>query len=1342
MAMKNPLLYLSVMLVALAGCQGSVVKHEAHGKSTMSYGISNQKINAIEEDAQGHIWIGTFRGLNKYVAHRYYQYFCDDDSLGLPDNQVLKILNDSKGRLWVTTVNGICRYTDTDSFERIRWDFMNRNIPDLLEDSRGRIFAYAYPQISMYDEESASFRTVVEQADPNGYWPTYHFLDADDNLWVAAPNELTCYDPVDFRVRKTIGLEVRASVFHYDGEKLWIHSKGRLETFDPESGRFRDFSGQVSRTPSFRDAYVSVMYPYRDEGMIFCTMNDGLFYWDGESERLIHESEAGFPFEAPRFVVNMLFTDSQGNLWIGSADQGFKVVYRYKERFNEDNALRSFFEGKSVRGLAADGDGDMVISTVLDGQYIYNASTAGITELPMRDIGSGKWGGSAYLSCIMHTAADEFWAVRSDSKVSRFKLMDGRPETLDTYDVVLPMSLAATSDGTVWVGTASNSIAYLRKGDSRFSYVKITEGFTFIPGVMQYDEGRLLACAFANRPKLIDIASLEVTDLPVTEEDWAGSIARSVFIPVSLHKDVSGNIWMGTVANGLLRYDVDAARLRRVEGAACTDISSIEEDTCGNLWIGTLYGLSKYSLRDSTFTNYFDSDGIGGNQFADRASCVMPDGRLAFGGPHGVTFFNPRVLGGKKRIPLLFEGLKIHNESVSPLQDKEVISKHLTFNPDVVLRHDQNSFGLTFAALDYSEYERVNYEYKLEGFDRYWVDSGHSGEANYANVPAGRYKFHVRLSSNDSNIEPVENVLSVRVKPSPFLSWWAWLVYLAASSGMVGLMVVSWANSRKERMAASEAEREKAQEHLINQMNMNFFANVSHEFRTPLTLISGPVAELAKSSNLDGRERNLLAMVRRSVERMLRLVNQLLDFNKLEADAIRLQVRMSDVVAVVARQADIFRMNMESKGISLVTSGLEDTFLCYLDEDKMDKILGNLMSNALKFTPVGGQVSLSLDIVEADAVLGSVARPGCDSYVKVCVSNSGADIPEAEREKIFERYYQIRGEKTVSYNMGTGIGLYYARRLARLHHGDLFCTGREEGHGASFTLLLPADAKAYEGDDKVSQSPEAQVAAYPIPAVERQDEHSAEADRSTVMVVDDDTEIVSYLQTLLSPHYNVVCRFDADNAVKTMRESAPDCVLCDLVMPKKDGFQLCSEVRSDLQLCHIPIILVTANVAMENQVRGLDTGANAYVTKPFDPDFLLAMIRSQLSNRDNLRRMLSEATRTESIEKDALSPQDEKFMNDLYGLMESELSNTELNILSISERLHMSRTKLYYKIKGLTGENPGAFFKTYKLNRAAELIKEGGHTLSEVSDLTGFSALSVFSKAFKKQFGVMPSKYE
>ena len=352
------------------------------------------------------------------------------------------------------------------------------------------------------------------------------------------------------------------------------------------------------------------------------------------------------------------------------------------------------------------------------------------------------------------------------------------------------------------------------------------------------------------------------------------------------------------------------------------------------------------------------------------------------------------------------------------------------------------------------------------------------------------------------------------------------------------------------------------------------------------------------------------------------------------------------------------------------------------------------------------------------------------------MSDNGPGIPEDQLEKIFERFYQAEPGKKVT---GSGIGLYYARALAQLHHGYIKAWNQPEG-GAMFSLVIPVSAASYTEDERSTAQPQ-QLPSHALAQSIEADEPDAQNGKRHIAVVDDDIDIANYLKVLLKPQYKVSLYFDGTSALKGMTEDIPDLIISDVVMPGMDGYELCARIKGDLQLSHIPVVLVTAKVAVENQVQGLDKGADAYVTKPFQPAYLLALVKSLLENREKLHRQLGAATTTEEIESEALSPRDAAFMKELYELMEKELANADLDIVQITEMMKISRTKFYYKVKGLTGENPSVFFKRYKLNRAADLLKEGKHNMSEIAWMTGFNTLSHFSTSFKKQFGVPPSEY-
>jgi signal transduction histidine kinase/FixJ family two-component response regulator len=885
------------------------------------------------------------------------------------------------------------------------------------------------------------------------------------------------------------------------------------------------------------------------------------------------------------------------------------------------------------------------------------------------------------------------------------------------------------------------------KSSQAVSVVKPGE-WTFVSDLLLEEHGKLLVPRFGMRPTYVNTYTLECTDRQVSTDDQNATIRRSVVIPNRVLKDSGGNIWIGTLANGLLLDDKATGHLRAIEGLPCPDVCSIEEDHQGNIWISTMNGLAKYDRTVGSFVSYMEADGIAGDQFNDRASCVLPDGTLLFGGTDGLTCFNPLDAPAKRTVPLIFESLSIHNRLVAPSEDGP-IDRVLSEKPDVTIRHNQNAFSISFTALDYAQYERIRYAYKLEGFDKDWVRIYTRHDAYFANLPAGNYKLRVRIANGSHTVSETEESLNIKVLPPWHATWWAKLLWFLLGCIVLGMAFTYYRHIRRVRKEAARRiwqvrrERERAEEaekaeKELNKIQMNYFSNVAHEFRTPLTMIAGPAQQLSSSAGIQGQDRQLVDIIRRNTTWMLSLVNQLLDFNRIGNSKLQMKVAKMDIVEPLRDSASLFRFNAASKGVELATVGLEEPFTMWVDADKVQKVVMNLLSNALKFTPPGGKVTLSFDVIsraEAAARFPLTEADKDGQYACISVSDSGPGIPEDQLEKIFERFYQSEAGKKVT---GSGIGLYYARALCTLHHGYIKAFNREEG-GALFGLVLPVSASSYTEEERTAETP--QLPNHALAESITEDQPEEESAKRHIAVIDDDIDIANYLKVMLKPQYKVSLYFDAASALKGMEEDAPDLIISDVVMPGMDGYELCSHIKADLQLSHIPVVLVTAKVAVENQVQGLNKGADAYVTKPFQPAYLLALIKSLLDNREKLHRQLGSVTTTEDIAPEALSPRDAAFMKELYELMEKELANADLDIVQITEMMKISRTKFYYKVKGLTGENPSVFFKRYKLNRAADLLKEGKHNMSEIAWMTGFNTLSHFSTSFKKQFGVPPSEY-
>ena len=1330
---KNLILWTLVALF-LAACtndnptDGDRDKDEEYGM-VVAQELSNSRVQDIAEDATGQLWIATFRGLNRYDGHEYHQYFCTEDSLGLPDNNVQSLLCDKRGRLWVATVNGVCRYTRKDCFTRIPMQTGNRNARKLLQDSKGRVFVYNGMEVLLYDELHNIFLPRIKRPMTNQAWGDF-FIDSADDILLVGPDNLIIYGGDDFKLR-IVQKHTEGTGFYYfemlENGLLLSSGNGTLLIFDTKARK------QVPRSPEMEyrllahGSVVQAACLLDNNTILLSTSKNGLFELNLLAHSLVGEGDADFTIPVPDAYVTQIFQDSRHNIWLGTYDKGLFADYYYKEKFGgSDSYINRVIDNSSVLAVAVDKQENLWVSTLLKGVFVYQTTTQKAEQIVIEGLPAGET-----KNAVNHIFCDRdgmLW-LSTTNIVMKCRYDGQRLHILGQWPVPMAMDFEQTDDGTVWVSSSTTYIFGFHP-DSSEPEAKQTFNvdYTFIPSLLKLNDGMMLISAFYQKIMSMNPQTGKLTQLEIP--DMQKCIRRSVFIPTDMLQDKNGNVWIGTVSNGLLRYNPKMNTMTRIAGLSCSDVASIEEGHQGNLWISTMKGLNRLDIKTGRITSLYKADGLAGDEFTDRASCRLPNGSLVFGGTDGITMFNPADIDTLRKIPLRFCHLKIHNQLVRPSQNGSIDA--MLDSCDVVrLRHDQNSFSISFTALDFGEYERVHYYYKLDGFDNEWIDAGSSHSASYANLPAGHYTFHVRTTDSASDMDNSdERTISIVVETSPAFSWWAWLIYVVLGSLLAWYLYRNAKHVVKARRAARQAQMEKEQEKRVNAMNMSFFANIAHEFRTPLTMIAGPVGQLAKNASLDGEERGLLSIAQRSIQRMFKLVNQLMDFNKLENDTLRLCVEEIDVVEAMNNICDTFEFNVKEKGLTLNRYGLEDELRAWTDGDKLEKIVSNLLSNALKFTPSGGHIDVTLDIV--------------DDKVKVTIADTGKGIPEEQKENIFKRYYQLDNQTKAIVNWGTGIGLYYSRRLAELHHGSLTAGNREEGTGAVFTLMYPMEEQAYTVEERKPLEGDG-VADFRIVDIPTPTSSAPVEDdnRPTILVVDDDTEIINYMRLLFSQDYRIITCLDAETALEEMRAEEPNIVLSDVAMPGKDGYQLCQEIKQDIQLSHIPVILVTAKVTAENQVEGLNVGADAYVTKPFDPSVLSALIQSQLKNRNRVRKLLTQATTTKEEGVDnVLSEQDKHFMEELYKLMEEELSNSELDVTRITKMLYISRTKLYYKIKGLTGETPSSFFRTYKLNRAAELLKSGKYTMAEIADKTGFSTQSHFSVVFKKQFGVTPSEYK
>lgn len=837
--------------------------------------------------------------------------------------------------------------------------------------------------------------------------------------------------------------------------------------------------------------------------------------------------------------------------------------------------------------------------------------------------------------------------------------------------------------------------------------------------------------------------------------------------PAFVRQDSYGNLWLGTMRDGLYFMDMKKLYMCRVNVLGDAHIEAMVEDANRQVWVTTMRNAfflsyaNRAFLMSSLLSASQDPDDW---QFYVNSACLSPSGSVVFGSSNGCKFMPPQAMNTD--FLRTYAGihackmLSVYGLEVKNLEGKVfAVTDEVSQLDSYTFTYDENDLKFSFYYPSFSRRSVLMCQYRLEGYDKDWQAPTYERVAHYSNLAPGKYTFHLRLISSIDRPALAERKIEIIIKPAPWWSSAAWLLYFGIIAFVLYTFNRLYLKARTNHLRLLQEQQETEREKRAKEMNMKFFANISHEFRNPLTIIAGPLMMLNADKALPDSVHSILNHVCISVNRMLRLIDQMLDFNQLETDELRLRVVEVDAAKELRQQVASFEESARVKGIKLELVIKHGNYRMWLDGDKVEKIMGNLFTNALKHTSPGGVIRISAHVD--------------DDILVVSVFNSGKLIAEDRMQDVFKRYYQLADSQDSDlYGWGTDIGLYYVKRLVELHHGSVRVKNikvvsetLEDAslrNGVEFSFALPADKSIYnkveiaDREKRVMQIPlevkSEEGRTLEVKSEEGRVKNSLAGNASVpsknqprILIVDDDVDVAAYLHQLFASDYEVVNRYSAEEALTDLEEVKPDIILSDIIMGKMSGLEFCKMLKGNLSFSHIPVVLITAMASIHNQIDGLKLGAVAYVTKPFDPAYLKALVKSQLQNMQMLRQRLSESIETGSLSAkvaDSLSLQDQKFMDELYRWMEKRSAEQDLNVATVCHDMLISPAKFNYKIKELTGETPGIFFRKYKLNKAAAWLREGKYSITEIAVLTGFSTAAHFSVAFKKQFGVSPSEYQ
>ncbi len=1318
-------------------------------------GLSNLRITALCQDSLGYLWMGTPRGLNRYNGYEIVQFFHErDDSLSLRDDFINCLFLDNDQQLWIGTSTGL------DLFDLTTNQFVHYTSEQALmvlaiaQDHTGQIYVGTNDGFGkVFPDE----KKIARIADPhNVHAPVRTIqIDQDQQIWAGLDfgKGLARYHPqgdtLSFFVNEGVSEDQNSIYCMYQGSNkhLWLGTQKGITVFDPQQKKYLPNPQFDALYDSLAQYPVRFIYEYAPFQLWMGTEQGGIYTYDLYNDNIARFTAAG-PTRLSSNMLTSILQDSKGNVWVGTFNHGLDVYLRFRKKFNPEPFLAQITRGMHVSYFLEDAANNLYIATRGQGLLYVNRATRKVKyfeEKPgstdglldnrirklMEDSEGNIWIGLHNGLQVYHPASGEFTDLSANVKYS---------------DVV---ELVELSPGEVLAGTS-------RYGVIRFDTELRCKGPFKIPlpaenvvQITRHSNGKIYFAAYYNTIYEYDPVEKKFRDLQKISKTNTSSLPFTITAFEDSHHD----LYFGTYGRGLIHYNPRTQECQTFDvkdGLPSNDVVSILEDRNGHLWISTSFGLSEFLPEEKKFINYYASDGLVGDQFQEYAGMKDHEGNLYFGGNFGLTYFNPSAIHQNPAPPqLIVEDMKVMNKSL--VADGTTLSKPIAFTNEITLNHQQSIFSIDYLAIDYTAPQKIHYAYKLEGLEQHWNEVGNVRRASYSNLEPGTYRFLLKASNSDGVWSKKPKALTIHMLPSPWTSIYAKIGYVVLFTALV-LLVFRFVLRMKIMQRELDFEHlEREREYAMHQMKLNFFTNISHELRTPLTLIGAPLALVQHDPSVSTASKGHISLISRNVERLYRLLDQLLDFRKLEHEALKLQVRAVVVPMLMQEVQAYFAFHIQQKQIKFTLHHDTNKKTYWIDRDKVEKIMYNLLSNAIKFTPSGHAIDVYIRETTAQAVQKTYPDFSPDiagnvpSWLEIIVRNEGNGIRQEDLPGLFERFSGADTSTSSAETFGSiGLGLNFTKRMVALHKGSIRATSRLH-EWVMLSFVLPADPDAYEPHQVISDSDpftrditiaQSEVALY----TEKETAHAVQQKKKLV-VVEDDPDFADFLQTALSEEYQVLLSENGEQGLTLIHKELPDLVISDVMMSQMSGIELSAQLKKDQEICHIPVILLTAKATINDRIEGLNAGADAYLTKPFMIDHLQAQIHNLLENRAKLHAIFSVGL-LPSKDSQQFSELDEKFLHKFEALLTQHIADLEFNIDFIAVEMGFSRSSFYRKFVSLTGNAPHQYIKKFRLRKAAELIKEGKLSLNEISDQVGFSAPSNFSAFFKKEFGVSPKEFK
>lgn len=1319
-------------------------------------GLLSNTIFAILKDRYGLMWFATTDGLHKYDGANFTVYRNNtDDSTSLRANEILSLHEDKAGNLWIGTGGGGMSLYNRQKNTFRHFTFNNTGldsnavIKSICSDYRGRLWIAPYAslyimdtatrtisQIKLPDARGNPVKTVVECI----------FEDSKHRIWIGTENGLFRYTIETNTFRRFLHQErdpfslahdhVRAIAEDRSGA-IWIGTVNGLCKLQPDEQHFVTYRNIPGDEASLSDNRVSCIEADNDGLLWVGTLNgiNALNIATGKASR--YTAEDGDIFGLTGKAISCSYFDKDGIYWFGTFLRG---INKYDKNINLFGLkLTSTFYKKGgpppmITSFAENMFGNAWVATFDGGLYEFDYRTGQVRHTAIR---LHEKTGQPFTIMALHMLHENRLYIGTYGKgvivlntktgkaeQVQFEHATGNQYSNDIY------CIGEDSRGNIWAGTNGAGIHVIRDNKVIVTYSPTPSG----PNERLLPINGYIRAITEDADKNIWIGThgggLAVYH-PVSDT-WTIYDKRNSQLPCnkiqSLLSDSRGMMWVGTDGGGLSLFNKQKKQFIRFtekDGLQNTTIYQIVEDLHGQLWLSTNTGISSMDPASHKFRNFTSYNGVQNSNFVHGSGIRLSGGEILFGGLEGINYFNPAELTINHNVPkVLLTDLKISNKSVKAGNDAP-IKEDISIAKEIRLDYRQN-FALSFVALNYTLAKQNSYAYKLEGFEKDWNYTGTNNTASYINLDPGTYIFRVKASNNDGVWNSDESQIKIYVRPPFWRTTAAYIVYILAISGLLLYSRYRTMSALRKKLILEQEQQQVKRLQELDRQKLKFLTNLSHDFRTPISLISGPIEQL-----IDGEKNNSklhkLHMIRRNTKRLLNLVNQLLDFRKMEEQQLTLQLSKGEFISFVKDVSESFKDLSERKHINFSFSSTVPRLEAMFDHNKIERILFNLLSNAFKFTLEGGSISVALESSPAP-------RTDTSEWITMKVMDSGTGIPKEILDRIYDRFFQNDSSAAIL-NYGTGIGLSITKEFVKIH-GGMIDVESEPGNGSTFTVHIPM-VIATETADALQPSTPLEEKALSCKKANPKENRKV---LPMILLVEDSEDFRFYLNDNLQHNYTVIQAANGKEGWQKALAHHPQLIVSDISMPEVNGIDMVNKLKADKRTSHIPVILLTALTDQQQQIKGLETGANDYITKPFDFEVLNAKIKSLLELNSAMKSTYAKQITLKAPDV-RIDSSDEALLQEIVLFIEQNITNPQLSVEGLSKQLGMSRSTLYAKLLQIAGQTPIEYIRSYKLKRAAILMEKSNMTIAEIAYQTGFTTPNYFARSFREKFGMQPSEY-